>query len=83
MENDESAPPAWASNILNSMSSNISSLGSLIKANSDLIKKSSADMAASVDQLGKRMDALEQKTNGGFSFIKFHFKNFLHFLHSP
>ena len=66
MENVEDAPPAWAKAVLYSVSKNMTSLGSMIKSNEELIKKSSADMAASVEQLGKRMDALE-KANGGFS----------------
>ena len=66
MENVEDAPPAWAKAVLDTFSKNMTSLGSMIKSNEDLIKKSSADMAASVEQLGKRMDALE-KANGGFS----------------
>ena len=69
MENVEDAPPAWAKAVLDSVSKNMTSLGSMIKSNEELIKKSSADMAASVEQLGKRMDALE-KANGGFFLYK-------------
>ena len=69
MENVEDAPPAWAKAVLDTVSKNMTSLGSMIKSNEDLIKKSSADMAASVEQLGKRMDALE-KANGGFFLYK-------------
>ena len=75
MENAESAPPAWASAVLDSVSKNISSLGSMITNNHDLIKKSSADMTASVEQLGKRMDALE-KANGGFFSLRFSYEPF-------
>ena len=69
MENVEDAPPAWAKAVLDSVSKNMTSLGSMIKSNEELIKKSSADMAASVEQLGKRMDALE-KANGRFFLYK-------------
>ena len=62
MDGSDAAPPAWAKAMIN----NVASLSTMIKANSDVIKKSTEDMTASVDLLGKRLDALEEKTKGGF-----------------